>query len=187
MESLSSLLCFLKPLLNILKKVRCPSTKLHGICIPRYAGKSTFCANVSSNSYLILDLENNLRLSLTPEELVRIDTLVGNSSFNIHYFPLALKYVKEIQKNHQNKELIIICSDIDLIKYLNIKNIYCYIPSNHLGDIIKSNLSDKEREVYEASRINLLMNVKQKYTSSFSDFGALANLLNTKFKLSQKL
>lgn len=187
MESLSTLLCFLRPIYSILTKIRCNSGSLSAIVIPRFSGKSTFVSTVCSKEYLLLDIESNIQLSLTEEEKSRLNSLVGNSSFNLHFYPLAKAYLTNIQQNHKNRKIIVVSSDLELVKYLGIKYILAYVPTNTLGDAVKANLSEEQKAIYEQSRIDLLINIKQKDISSFTDFQSLTQMIMNKYKLSQKL
>lgn len=187
MESLSTLLCFLRPIYSILTTIKCNSGSLTAIIIPRFCGKSTLISSLASKEYLLLDIEQNLKLSLSPEEQLRLNTLVNDSSWSLHYYPLARKYLHEIQQNHKNRKIIVVCSDLELVKYLQIKTIVAYLPNGSLGDAIKSNLTEEQKLIYENSRIDLLINVKQKLVSSYTDFQSLTQMVINKFKLSQKL
>jgi hypothetical protein len=188
MESVSAIACLFRPLLNFLgkaKNINCGS--LTAIIIPRFSGKSTLISSVVSRTHLLLDIEENVKLELTEQEKVKLNSLVGNSSFNLHYYPIVRDYILKVRNNHKHKKIVIVCSDIELVKYLNIKNHFCYVPSNSLTENIKTNLADTEKTIYEQSRLDLLVNVNQKDITSYSDFATLANMIIGKFKLAQKL
>lgn len=187
MEPIGILGCLVRPLfsaLGRLRKVDCGSVS--AVVIPRHAGKSTFINSVSSKEYLLLDLEENVRLEMTDAEKEKLQHLVGNSSYNLHYFPICREYLKRIRENHKHKKLVVVCSDLELVKYLRIKKVFCYVPSNGLSERIKMGLSDADKPIYEQSRMELLINVKNEMTA-FNDFATLAQLIVAKYKLSQKL
>ena len=125
MEPVSILGCLARPLLSAvgkLRKVDCGS--VNAVVLPRYSGKSTFINSVSSKDYLLLDLESNIQLELSEAERQKLQSLVGNSSYNLHWFPIARDYLKKIRENHKHKRLIVFCSDLELVKYLGIKNVF---------------------------------------------------------------
>lgn len=188
MEPVSILGCLARPLFSVLgklKKVDCGS--VNAVVLPRCAGKSTFINSVSSKDYLLLDIEENLKLELSEAERSKLQSLVGNSSYNLHYFPLARDYLKKIRENHKHKRLVIFCSDLELVKYLGIKNVFTYVPSNGLSERIKMGLEEEQRAVYEQSRMELLIHAKDKALTAYNDFTALAQMISAQFKLAQKL
>jgi hypothetical protein len=188
MEPVSTLACLVKPVLTLLKKlvnINCGS--ISAVVIPRHAGKSSFVSTVSSKEFILLDVEENIKMNLSPEENLRLNSLVGNSSWALHYYPIVRDYVIKTQNNHKNKKIVILCSDLELIKYLNIKNVLSFVPSNTLSENIKNSLDEATKLVYEASRMDILINTDVKKITSYADFGQLSNALISKFKLQQRL
>ena len=156
------------------------------IVIPRFSGKSTFINSVNSTNYLLLDLEENVTLEMTDAERAKLGGLVGNASYNLHYFPICRDYLKKIRDNHKNKAILVFCSDMELVKYLGIPKVYAYAPSNQLSERIKTNLPEAERAKYDQSRLELLIHNKEKMIS-FNDFNTLTQSVINKFHLTMKL
>ena len=156
------------------------------IVIPRFSGKSQFINSVNSTNYLLLDLEENVTLEMTEVERTKLQGLIGNASYNLHYFPICRDYLKKIRDNHKNKAILVFCSDMELVKYLGISKIYAYAPSNQLSERIKADLPEADRAKYEQSRLELLIHNKEKMFS-FNDFNQLTQSIINKFKLTMKL
>lgn len=182
-----ALLCLVRPLLSGVVKLISGATcnKVVAVVVPRYCGKSHFVNSISADSTLLLDLEENITLQLSADEKEKLQSLVGNSSYNLHYFPICKKYLEETKKNHKFKRIVIFVSDLSLVKYLGIKEVHTFIPSNTLTRTLGDTLTEDKKSKLEESRLALLLATKK--INTFSDFGELSKALIDKFKLQQKL
>lgn len=185
----SELLCLVRPALTVLSKIF-KSIKCHqvvAIVSHHKAGKSHFINNVQSKDWLLLDLEENVKMNMTDAEKDHLNKFVGNSSFNVHYYPKCAQYLQQVEANHKNKSIIVFCSDLDLVKYLKIKTVYSFAPSNNLSEMIKNNITDEEEiKRYNENRLNVILNAGSKLIT-FNSFDEFASKIINKFKLQQKL
>lgn len=186
---MSDLVCLIRPVLSVLSKfiksIRCH--QLVAIVSHHKAGKSHFINSIQSKDWLILDLEENVKMNLTENEKVHLNKFIGNSSFNIHYYPKCREYLDDVEKNHKNKNIIVFCSDYDLVKYLKIKTVYCFAPSNNLSEMIKNNIQDEdELKNYNENRLKVILDAGSKLIT-FNSFDEFSQKLISKFKLQQKL
>ncbi len=188
----STLMCILTGGVSLLyracKSVKCGNIKC--IVIPTKCGKSTLIGNLTDFNFKILDLEENALLSLSQEERDKLNQMKGNSSFNLHYYPLVKKYLDNIKENFKHNNLLIFCSDIELAKYCGItkKNIYSFVPSNRLTNEILNRVVSQnttEKQIFESSRLNVLL--KNINLKSYDSYDELKNLVMNKFKLKSKL
>lgn len=183
-------MCIVAPLAHILfklfKKVKCGGPMV-GICAPHYSGKSYFINSVNSKKYALLDLEANIDLHMTADERNLLKNLNSeNSSRNLHYFPIAKRYLDEIKKNHKGKKILVFSSNYELLEYCGIKYILSYVPSNSLSDNIKLNLDEQAKMIFDSNRVDLMLKAGKKLISynNFDDFNK--DIIN-KFKLQIKL
>jgi hypothetical protein len=186
--SVESLACLVGPVIALLKafgKVKCPH--MAGVVIPRYAGKTTFTQSITSNDYLILDLEENVKMMMSENEKAQLLSLQGSPSFNLHYYPLCLKYLDEIRANHKGKSIIVFLSSLELAQYCKIKTLHTYIPCSKLCDEIKARLGQDAQKVFETCKNDLLVKLKPKQLNVYSSFEQLTDFLCAKFKLVSKL
>lgn len=183
-------MCLISPLAHLLikmvKRIKCGGPVV-GICAPHYSGKSYFINSVISKNYALLDLEANVDLHMKPEEKELLKNMGNeNSSRNLHYFPIAKKYLDEVKKNHKGKKILVFSSNYDLLEYCGIGNILSYVPSNSLSDNIKLNLKPDEKSMFDSNRVDLMLKAGKKLISynNFDDFNK--DIIN-KFKLQIKL
>lgn len=183
------LTCVVSPVLFLMgkmcKNIKCP--KVVAVVVPRFGGKSTFIQSVSSNNYLLLDLEENVKMMMTDSEKSQIESLQGSNSFNLHYYPLVKKYLKSIVLDHPNKNIVVFVSSLDLAKYCEIKTINAFVPSSNLCDTIKAGLSGEAQKLFDTSKNDLLVKLKPKQLNVYDSWLKLGELLSDKFDLTSKL
>ncbi len=186
MESLS---CVIGPAFGVFKflfkRIKCP--QIVAVCVPRFSGKSTFINSVSSNEYLLLDLEANVKLVMTDEERNQLQSLQGNPSYDLHYKPIAKKYLDRIREEHKGKSILIFVSSLELAEYCGIKKVFTYVPSQTLSDQIKTQLNGENQRIFETCKNQLMCQLKPKQLNTFDTFLNLASQLKDKFKLVSKL
>jgi predicted lipase len=187
--AVSELLCLVRPILGVLSKIF-KSIKCHqlvAIVSHHKSGKSHFINSVQSKDWLILDLEENVKINLNDGERDHLNKFNGNTSFSVHYYPLCKKYLDSVEANHKGRNIIVFCSDLDLVKYLKIKQVYSFAPSNNLSEMIRNNITDEnDQKKYDENRLTTILNAGAKLIT-FNSFDDFSNKLITKFKLQQKL
>jgi hypothetical protein len=186
-----ALLCLIKPLVVIVttlyQKVNC--SRLYGVCIPKHSGKSYLVSMCLGDNIELLDLEANLNLHLTESEKETLKSFESsNSSYNLHYYPLARKYLEEVRKNFKHKNIMVFSSNYDLLVYCGVSksNIKTYVPSNDLSNNIRNNLNDHDKKIFDSSRIELMLKGANKLIS-YHSFDDMNKDIIRKFKLSIKL
>lgn len=186
---IENLACIATPILlglsKIFKSVKC--NHLVAVVVPRFGGKSSFIQSVSSNNYLLLDLEENVKMMMSDNERLQLESLQGSNSFNLHYFPLVNKYLKDIVENHPNKNILVFVSSLDLAKYCKIKTVNAFVPSSNLCDSIKAGLTGELQKLFDASKNDLLVRLKPKQLNVYNSWEQLSELLSDRFGLTSKL
>lgn len=189
MVGIEALSCLVGPVIGLVKlvfkKSKCP--QIVAVCVPRFSGKSTFINSVSSNDYLLLDLEANVKLVMTDEEKTQLQSLQGNPSYDLHYKPIAKKYLDKIREEHKGKSIIVFVSSLELCKYCGIKKVHTFIPSQSLTEQIKGQANGENQRAFEACRNQLLCQLKPKQLNTYDTFLNLAQQLKDKFNLVSKL
>jgi hypothetical protein len=187
--AIENLGCLISPVILILSKlfknVKCP--QVVAVVVPRFGGKSNFIQSVSSNDYLLLDLEENVKMMMSDNEKAQLESLQGSNSFNLHYFPLVNKYLKSVIADHPNKNILVFVSSLDLAKYCGIKTIQAFVPSSSLCDSIKGSLAGDVQRLFDASKNDLLVKLKPKQLNVYNSWTQLNELISDKFHLTSRL
>lgn len=180
-------LCLVRPVLNalgsLLKKMTCNSVV--AVVLPRHCGKSSFINSITAKDSLLLDIEENVQLEMSEGERTKLQTLSGNASYNLHYFPICRDYLNKVKKNHKFKKIIVLCSDLELCRYLGISAVFTFVPSNSLAKTLGEAFPEDQKARFEESRLSLLLGTKKIYT--FNGFDDLHKMIIQRFKLQQKL
>lgn len=180
--------CLIGPAISILislfKRIKCP--KIQAVVIPKFSGKTSFINTVNSNELLLLDLEANVKLTMTADEQAQLDKLTGQS-FNLHYFPICKAYLNDIIKKNPGKSFVVFVSSIDLAKYCQIKSIHSFVPCSELSDRIKQNLGEHMQKAFDNCKNDILVKLKPNQLHVFSSWENLAQQLCAKFNLVSKL
>lgn len=171
------------------------SKKTIGICLPARCGKSTIASKfVLNNKTIILDLEEATKLSLSEDQIKRLEEYKAKNqmtSYNSLFYISCKNYVDEQIKAFPNKKFIILSSDRELLKYCgcSVNKIISFSPSNSLFDKIKANIEDeKDRRNVEENRTNILLNNNKKSPINvYESFEQLTNMLGNMLDLKVKL
>lgn len=184
---MAELLCLIRPLLSgigsLLKKATC--NRVVAVVLPRHCGKSTFINSISVGDTLLLDIEENVQLEMSEAERSKLQNLSGNASYNLHYFPICRDYLNKVKTNHKFKKIIVLCSDLELCKYLGISAVFTFVPSNSLARTLSDAFPEDKKARFEESRLSLLLGTKKIFT--FNGFDDLNKMIIERFKLQQKL
>lgn len=171
----SIVLCAVPLIAKYIKRKRAQKKdKISAVVIPRYCGKSSFINEVSSEKYLLFDLEANVNFKMTDNERNQLESMKANSSYRLHYYPICKKYFEEVKINHKDKNIIIFCSDVDLVHYCGINNIHAFVPSSKFCKDVKALMnSDECRSLFESNKLEILTKIKQKYLHVYDSFSGL--------------
>jgi hypothetical protein len=197
METVGTAFCILTGLVKAVAKMKCQYSMMSGVCLPKKAGKTECVKALDSNTYMLLDLESSLRMSMTNEEISKLAVLYSNgesSSINSFYYPIAKAYVKKIRKDFPKKKLIVFSSDPCLLKYCGIKNIVYMSPSNKLFSTIltsaqpaNSTLSAEEYKRVVSSSRDEIIKLSGDGLVCYNSFDQLHAYLVSTFGLRPKL
>jgi hypothetical protein len=177
-------------LVRMLKK-KCLCNKVLGIIVPSKAGTTQLVNSLNlTDDCVILDLAENIKLTLNEKELEMFNTLNRQSpSYMIHILPLYKRYFEQIKKDFKGKRIILVSSNSKEIEYcgVNKKLIHSFVPNSEFTKIIGDNLPEDQKVMFEASRLELLLNAKEANRSVFKSFDDLKEKIVAKYKLSVKI
>lgn len=178
---------------RLLSSVSCNFRQLKGIVLPKGSGKTYLTAKLDSKAYVVVDIDDLGVIGLSPDELKKYEVANAENnqnSANIIIFPKAKSYVVNLQKQFENKKLIIISSNRELLKYVGVPaaNITVLAPScEFYKDLISDKAIEKdttdlgfEKDIYKISydAINRLKGV-----ITFDSMNELLRVINKKFKM----
>ena len=173
------------------------SKALCGVVIPTYCGKSDFVKNykdtyTESSNILFIDIEEQIKNSsdLTSDQKTELDALKSLDSYL--YESKLIEYSKKVfiplytnlRKTNKDKKIVVLASSKHILKALNIKTYWSFIPNQKLYKTISDAV-----ETAEASSLNYLkysmgkIDVNAKTTTSFSDFDTLFEEVLKKLKV----
>lgn len=183
--------CLLSPLVALLSKVKCRFSRVNGIVIPRKSGKTHLAKVLEKKNYIILDIENSVKLHISNDELRKLEELQNShetQSYNNYYFPICRKFFNQLQKDFKHKSFLVLSSDPELLKYLGVKNILYLTPSNKLYNQIIQNMSLDEvgKRLLQASRDTIIQS-SGKHLTAYDTFENLIQIVSNKFGLHYKI
>ncbi len=177
-------------LVRMLKK-KCLCNKILGIVVPSKSGTTQLVNSLNlTDDCVILDLAENIKLTLNEKELEMFNTLNRQSpSYMIHILPLYKRYFEKIKKDFKGKRIILVSSNSKEIEYCGVakKLIHSFVPNTEFTKIIADNLPEEQRSMFEASRLELLLNAKERQRTVFKSFDDLKEKIVAKYKLSVKI
>lgn len=175
---------------RLLKK-KCLCNKILGIVVPSKAGTTQLINSLAlTDEVVILDLAENIKLTLNDKELEMFNTLNRQSpSYMIHVMPLYKRYFEQIKKDFKGKRILLVSSNSKEIEYCGIakKKIHSFVPNSDFTKIISDNLPEEQKQIFEASRLELLLNAKERQRTVFKSFDDLKEKIVAKYKLSVKI
>lgn len=192
METVSCLFGMgLKFLFNRLQKINC--IDFVGVAVHSQGGKSTLAKSLQAtrDNALILDLEENVKISLTEEKSRQLQAYKNNmelSTYNSLFYIYAKEFVETLRKNYPKRRIILLSSDPELLKYCvkNIKILAC-ITSNELFTKILNNQTNEEiKKLIEQTRTNL-MTTNYRKAFIYNNFDDLTRFICEKLDLKNKL
>lgn len=170
-------------------KIKC--NIIQGVVIPSKGGCSKLVDSVAvSDKYVVLDLNENIKLNLNPDELKLFESIDrNNASFTIHIFPLYKKYIEKVKKDFKGKQIIVLASSAKELEYCGINRIHIYIPNTEFSNIINCSLeSDKSsQDVFNKSRMDLLLSTKEKKRTIYESFDSLKKEFVARYKVEIKI
>jgi hypothetical protein len=177
-------------LVKMLKK-KCLCNKIVGIVVPSKSGTTQLVNSLNlTDESIVLDLSENIKLTLNEKELEMFNTINRQSpSYMIHILPLYKRYFEQIKKDFKGRRIILVSSNSKELEYCGIakKLIHSFVPNSEFTKIIADNLPEEQRAMFEASRLELLLNAKERQRSVFKSFDDLKEKIVAKYKLSVKI
>lgn len=188
-EVVCSLFSIVPKVLKFISNINCD--RMVGVVIPKACGKTTITSRfyVDENTVL-LDLEEAVRLSLTNEQLVKLDDLKKKgeiTSFNSLFYVACRDYVKGQKKAFKDKRYIMFSSDKKLLEYVGCRSIIVLAPSDAFFQKILNAVDAGAKEVCQKNRMEILLNQGKKALFVYNDFTELASILAQKLALKHKL
>lgn len=184
---LNAVLCVVRPIIlglsKVFKNIVC--SRIVGLAIPAKAGKTVLSDAISTNEWLILDVERLIELAMTKEESDRLVHIKGTASYQIHAYPIYRRYYVDLLKAHKGRNIIVMASDLKLLAYLGIKKTYTFVPDNKLADAVMKSMDEEASKLFVDTRLELLANTRDYIT--YRGFDDLRDLVVDKFKLQTKL
>jgi hypothetical protein len=136
---------------------------------------------------LVCDWEEHLRMQVSAEDAKRITDLESRGeSASLILYPLAKKALTDLKKDFRFKRIILVSSDLNMMKYLGIKPTLILTPSSDFYSIIQSRIDDpQEKTVLDRLRTDIL--VASKNPIPFNNWEALTDIVCNSLKLVRKL
>jgi hypothetical protein len=129
-------------IVNKIRGISC--NNVVAVVLPNHAGKTELTRRLQSDKYHLLDIENQVALTLTPTEREQLKDM--NSS-RLFYYPKCKKYLDEVKLNFKHEAIIVLCSNVALCKYLKIKKVFSFIPNNEfLGQMAERTEDAEDRD-----------------------------------------
>lgn len=170
-------------LFNYIRGIRCNT--IVAVVLPNGAGKSEIVKRLQSDSYHLLDIESQVALTLTETEREQLKNM---DNARLFYYPKCKKYLVDVKNAFPHQAIIVLCSNVALCKYLNIKRVLSFIPDNNFLNAMTSRMDDEEnKNRLISSRLEILTQTKAKDNIVYSNFEMLYSLLSQKLKLKPKL
>lgn len=177
-------------LVKMLKK-KCLCNKILGVVIPSKSGASHLTNGLNlTDDCVILDISENIKFTLNDKELEMFNTLDRQSpSYLVHVMPLYRRYFEKVKKDFKGRRIILVSSNSKELEYCGIKKnaIHSFVPNTDFSKIIEDNLPEAQRQIFSASRMELLLNAKEKQRTVFKSFDDLKEKMVVKYKLSVKI
>ena len=95
-------------------------------------------------------------------------------------------WVAKLKQDFRYKTLYFLSSDLKLIRYLSITEIYCFVPSTEFAQTIENRVDEAMRAVIKDSRLDLILQ-QGKRAIAFSDWQNLGTMLAQIVKIVPKL
>lgn len=119
-----------------------------GAVIPHGCSKTTICNKVESNDTLMLDMDQEVFSELNVEEKSKVERLIQEHSnrLNAVLSPKANTVLSQVKQslNKNIKRIIILSSDYNLLKLLNVPKIKYYMASKDLWESIVSKMKNDQ-------------------------------------------
>jgi hypothetical protein len=182
--------CLLSPLIGLLSKIKCRFIRYHGIVLPKKSGKTHLSKVLEKKDWILLDIENSVKLHLSAEEQNKLTALQDSGekqSYDSFYYPICKKHFEQLKKDFKKKSIIILSSDAELLKYLNISNILHLAPSNKLfTEILNREQDQNNKKLIQASR-DLIIQNSGKSLKAYDSIENLIQIVSSRFSLNYKL
>lgn len=177
-------------LVKMLKK-KCLCNKVLGVVIPSKSGATQLTNGLNlTDDCVILDISENIKFTLNEKELEMFNTLDRQSpSYLVHVMPLYRRYFEKVKKDFKGRRIILVSSNSKELEYCGIKKgaIHSFVPNSEFSKIIEDNLPEAQRQIFSASRMELLLNAKEKQRTVYKSFDDLKEKMVVKYKLSVKI
>lgn len=177
-------------LVKMLKK-KCLCNKILGIVIPSKSGATNLTNGLNlTDDCVILDISENIKFTLNEKELEMFNTLDRQSpSYLVHVMPLYRRYFEKVKKDFKGRRIILVSSNSKELEYCGIKkkHIHSFVPNSEFSKIIEDNLPEAQRLIFSSSRMELLLNAKEKQRTVYKSFDDLKEKIVSKYKLSVKI
>ena len=182
-ESISCLLSTgLGWLFKLVKRITCSS--LIGVVLPRHCGRTTLCKTLKGrDNSLMVDLDETLYLELSKEDSDRVSAMRDagkQESVKLVLYPRAKKYVEELKQSFKFTRIILVSSDVGMLRYIGVKedDIMAFVPATEFSSTVSQRIPDvEERKLFDASRTDILLNLKSKRIHPFNNFDDLSKLV----------
>ena len=152
-------------------------------------GKTSLCKQVQAKDQnsLVCDWEEHLRMQVSAEDAKRISDLESRGeSASLIIYPLTKKALAELRQNFRFRRIILVSSDLAMMKYLGIKPKLILTPSSEFYSIIQSRITDpQEKTILDRLRTDIL--VASKNPVPFNSWEALTDIACNTLKLIRKL
>jgi hypothetical protein len=182
--------CLLTPLIGLLSKIKCRFIRYHGIVIPKKSGKTHLSKVLEKKDWILLDIENSVKLHLSADEQNKLNVLQDageKQSYDSFYYPLCKNHFESLKKDFKKKSIIVLSSDAELLKYLNISNILHLAPSNKLfTDILNKEHDPNLKKLIQASR-DMIIQSSGKKLKAYDSVENLIQIVSSRFSLNYKL
>lgn len=173
----------------ILEKAFCLATatnwcgKIQGVVVPKAFGSTYTASNMSVRNGLVVDLKSAVNLTIDAQTQERLDKCKseGNeTTYNSIYYPLCRHYVDKLTKeDFKNKNIVFLCDDHLLLKYVGIRKIHYFCPSqSFLNKVIENQENDNIKEMVRKSVNNILIDKGNKATI-FNSFSELESFMRS--------
>jgi hypothetical protein len=188
-EVVCSLFAIVPKVFKFISNINCDRTI--GCVIPVASGKTTITSRFyCDETTVLLDLESSVRLSLTNEQLAKLDELKKNhetTSYNSMFYISCRDYIKSQKKNFKDKRFIVFSSDKKLLKYIGCKTVLVFSPSDAFFSKILNAVEEGVKDICQKNRMEILLEQGKKQLFVYNSFDELASLLAKTLELKHKL
>lgn len=138
-------------------------------------GKTTVCKKMSDRKTYFLDIDEYL-FKKDPEAYAELQN--NSVQFMVHFGRMAQAYVLEMCQIFENKHLVVVSNNQDLLEQLKVKKVRVFVPS---GELVQSlPLTAEEKSAIDRRR---LFHAGGRKFEVFGSFGELDAMLKSKYKL----